>query len=93
MGRLRLPRTAEADAHTRELQDYEIKVDQEANEKYGAFKAGTHDLMTAIGLAVQLSPGQSFVCAAGGERDSGPIWVAEELRQRMVGNAGPLPWS
>ena len=33
-----------------ELLDYEIRVDQNANDKYGAFKVGTHDdLVTALG--------------------------------------------
>jgi hypothetical protein len=41
----------------RELQDYEIRVDQDANEKYGAFKVGTHDdLVTALGLACLEDP-------------------------------------
>ena len=43
----------EAETLTRELLDYEIRVDQDANDKYGAFKVGTHDnLVTALGLAV-----------------------------------------
>jgi len=53
-GRILLPQTAEARALAKELMDYEIKVDQDANDKYGAFKVGTHDdLVTALGLAVQ----------------------------------------
>lgn len=37
--------------------DYEIRVDENANDKYGAFKVGTHDdLVTSLGLAVQWSP-------------------------------------
>jgi hypothetical protein len=56
-GRVLLPRTAEADALARELLDFEIKVDQDANEKYGSFKVGSHDdLVTALGLAVQDEP-------------------------------------
>jgi hypothetical protein len=52
--RLHLPKTTESDALARELQDYEIKIDQNANDTYGAFKVGTHDdLVTALGLAVQ----------------------------------------
>jgi len=53
--RLRLPPGhPEATAMIRELQDYEIKVDQNANDRYGAFKVGTHDdLVTAVGLAAQ----------------------------------------
>jgi len=54
-GRLHLPRTAEAEALAAELLDYEIRVDEHANDKYGAFKVGSHDdLVTALGLAVQV---------------------------------------
>ena len=53
--RLHLPRTRESQALTEELLDYEIRVDDNANDKYGAFKVGTHDdLVTALGLAVQV---------------------------------------
>ncbi len=53
--RLKLPQTAEARQLARELLDYEIKVDQNANDHYGAFKTGAHDdLVTALGLATQL---------------------------------------
>lgn len=52
--RLHLPRTSEAWALAKELQDYEIRVDENANDRYGAFRVGTHDdLVTALGLAVQ----------------------------------------
>jgi len=56
--RLALPaKKPEAAAMARELQDYEIRVDQDANDKYGAFKVGTHDdLVTALGLAVLDDP-------------------------------------
>jgi hypothetical protein len=58
-GRLHLPRTREAEQTGKELLDYEIRVDQDANDKYGAFKVGTHDdLVTALGLAVQSEPGR-----------------------------------
>jgi hypothetical protein len=37
-----------------ELLDYEIRISEDANERYGAFKVGAHDdLVTALGLAVQ----------------------------------------
>jgi hypothetical protein len=37
--------------------DYEIRVSEDANERYGAFKVGSHDdLITALGLAVQQDP-------------------------------------
>jgi hypothetical protein len=52
--RILLPRTMEARVLGQELMDYEIKVDQDANDRYGAFAVGTHDdLVTALGLAVQ----------------------------------------
>ncbi|MDP9371808.1 MAG: hypothetical protein M3Q65_05020 [Chloroflexota bacterium] len=57
-GRLELAKTPETDALARE-QDYEIKIDQDANDRYGAFKVGTHDgLVTALGLCCvyQLPP-------------------------------------
>ncbi len=51
------PGHPEAAAMMRELQDYEIRVDQNANDKYGAFRVGTHDdLVTALGLATQRAP-------------------------------------
>jgi len=51
------PGHPEAAAMMRELQDYEIRVDGDANDRYGAFKVGTHDdLVTALGLAAQWSP-------------------------------------
>jgi hypothetical protein len=51
--RLKLPKTPETEALARELKDYEIRIDQDANDKYGAFKVGTHDdLVTALGLTV-----------------------------------------
>jgi hypothetical protein len=44
-----------AGSTAQELQDYEIRVDENANDRYGAFRVGTHDdLVTALGLAVQL---------------------------------------
>ncbi len=51
------PGHPEAAAMMRELMDYEIKVDQNANDRYGAFKTGSHDdLVTALGLAAQVTP-------------------------------------
>jgi hypothetical protein len=53
-GLLHLPRTAEAEALGKELLDYEIRVTEDANDTYGAFRVGTHDdLVTALGLATQ----------------------------------------
>lgn len=42
---------------TRELLSYELRVNENATETYGAFQVGTHDdLVTALGLAVQVDP-------------------------------------
>lgn len=39
------------------LFEYEIEIDQNANDRYGAFRIGMHDdLVTALGLAVQVDP-------------------------------------
>ena len=57
-GRLLLPQTAEAAALARELGVYEMRVDQDAHTRYGAFMSGAHDdLVTALGLAVQAETG------------------------------------
>lgn len=43
----------EAHVMMQELLDYEIRIDQDANDKYGAFKVGSHDdYVTALGLSV-----------------------------------------
>lgn len=57
-GRLKLPLLhREAAAMKRELMSYEIHVDQDGDDKYGAFKVGAHDdLVTALGLAVLEAP-------------------------------------
>jgi Terminase RNaseH-like domain len=53
-GRLLLPDTDDARVLAKELQDYELRVSEQANDTYGAFKVGTHDdLVTAVGLAIQ----------------------------------------
>jgi hypothetical protein len=53
-GLLHLPETTEARQLGQELLDYEIRVSENANDTYGAFKVGTHDdLVTALGLATQ----------------------------------------
>lgn len=52
--RLHLPRSREAETLTEELQNYELRVSEDANDRYGAFRVGTHDdLVTALGLATQ----------------------------------------
>jgi hypothetical protein len=51
-GRVHLPRIAEAEALAKELLDYEIRISEDANERYGAFRVGSYnDLVTALGLA------------------------------------------
>jgi hypothetical protein len=56
-GRIELPRTREAEELAEELLDYEIRIDEDGNDKYGAFKVGTHDdLVTALGLATFKDP-------------------------------------
>jgi hypothetical protein len=53
-GRLHLPKTEQAETLARELLAYEIRVEEDANDRYGAFRVGTRDdLVTALGLAVQ----------------------------------------
>ncbi len=51
--RLHIPAAKpEAAAMMRELQNYEIRISEDANDKYGAFKVGTHDdLVTGLGLS------------------------------------------
>lgn len=65
-GQLHLPRTPDAETLAEELQEYDIRVDEHANERYGAFPVGTRDeLVTAVGLAVQddARPESSFMRA------------------------------
>ena len=51
-GALHLPRTSKTESLSQELLDYEIKIEPDANERYGAFRVGTRDeLVTALGLA------------------------------------------
>lgn len=74
-GRLHLPQTEEARVLAQELHDYEIRVDENANDRYGAFRVGTHDdLVTALGLAAQ-AEGSSNIWA----------WAGEYMRNRRAG--------
>ena len=55
--RLHLAATREARALVDELLHYEIRIDDNAHGRYGAFRVGAHDdLVTALGLAVQEDP-------------------------------------
>jgi len=59
------PGILDAEAVVDEFLDYEIRVDENANDKYGAFRTGSHDdRVTALGLAVLQTPtGQSYTGA------------------------------
>jgi hypothetical protein len=47
-----LPRTTEARVLAQELLDNEIRVDERANDSYGAFTVGSHDdFVAALGVA------------------------------------------
>jgi hypothetical protein len=60
--RLLLVQSREAEILAQELREYEVKVTPDANERYGAFRVGTQDdLVTALGLAVQIEPGGWYV--------------------------------
>jgi hypothetical protein len=56
--RLDLPRgDPELDLMIEELKSYEIRIDTDANEKYGAFAVVSHDdMVTALGLACVEEP-------------------------------------
>lgn len=52
---LHLPRTGASERLVQELLDFEIQVDERANDRYGAYKVGSQDeLVTALGIAVQV---------------------------------------
>jgi len=53
-GRLHLPQSRDSEALREELLNYEIRITENSNDTYGAFRVGTHDdLVTALGMAVQ----------------------------------------
>ena len=61
--RLHLPETPQARTLAADLLDYEIRLEPDANERYGAFSVGHQDdLVTALGLAVQTwkAPGRTI---------------------------------
>lgn len=52
--RVHLPPSAEERILVEELLGHEMRLSEDANGRYGAFRVGTHDdLVTALGLAVQ----------------------------------------
>ena len=55
--RLHLPKTSESEQLTEDLLAFEVKIDAQANEKYGAFAVGSRDeLVTALGLCLYKEP-------------------------------------
>lgn len=51
--RLHLPRDPASEILATELENYQIEIDPDANNRYGAFKVGSQDeLVTALGLAL-----------------------------------------
>ncbi|SRR6266567_219336 len=55
--RIHAPDTSEVKATIEELKVYEIKVNQDGKDQYGAFKTGKHDdLVTALGLSCLEDP-------------------------------------
>lgn len=79
---LHLPRRhAEAQVLARDLMEYEIRPDERANERYGAFRVGSQDhLVTALGLALQ-DDVRTFRPRSDADDDyrPGPLSLAEEL--------------
>jgi hypothetical protein len=52
-GRTHLPKTDEAAGMRQELLDDEIRVDEDANDRHGVFRIGSHDdPVTALGPSV-----------------------------------------
>lgn len=85
--RILLPDTAEARALAGELLVYEIKVTDNGNEQFGAFKVGTHDdLVTALGLATQLDPPSP----TGAPRAGGPRNALTDPRPRRYDGGDDL---
>jgi hypothetical protein len=80
-GLLHLPRNAEAQVLAQELLDYEIRITEDANDRYGAFRVGAHDdLVTALGLATQEDRGGGWSTSyrddpyTFGDIPSGGLW-------------------
>lgn len=86
-GRIHLPDTAESDALVKELMSFEIRVNDNANMKSGAFRTGTHDdLVTALALSVGAdTPPSTFTVTTYGGL---PALGREERRQRDLRRAG-----
>jgi hypothetical protein len=79
-GRLHLPKTREAEALTEELLDYELRVDADGQPRAGADRVGTHDdLVTAVGLAVQVNDGKPRGTLANTPGGGGDACIVEDL--------------
>jgi hypothetical protein len=67
---LSLPKSdPQTDLMVQELKDYEIRIDTDGNDKYGAFAVGAHDdMVTALGLACLEDP--SYY----GVEEGPPMW-------------------
>lgn len=75
-GRVFLPRMSEAEILAKELIDYQIEVEPDANERYGAFTVGTQDdLVTALGLATQGLPDVEW---------TGTVWLEDVIGDYRV---------
>lgn len=85
--RIHLPDTSEADALVKELMNFEVRVNDNANMQSGAFRTGTHDdLVTALALAVGAdTPVPSMTITRYGGL---PALGREERRQRDLRRAG-----
>ncbi|MCB1035515.1 MAG: hypothetical protein KDD47_16955 [Acidobacteria bacterium] len=84
-GRLHLPKTPEAGSLGEELLAYQVKVEENANDRYGAFRVGARDdLVTAVGLAVQVDPVFRTSRGDAGIQLSEPRYTYEEMC-RLIG--------
>ena len=87
-GRIHLPSTPEAGLLIQELLNYEIRVNDNANAQFGAFRIGAHDdLATALGLACweECGWGDSYILPA---RDP----IAEADRDGFRWQSDDDPW-
>lgn len=86
-GRIHLPDNEEARALARELKDYEIRVNDRANEQMGAFRIGAHDdLVVALGLSTQDVPPVMAAAASteGAQTMQVPIWAGGTDRAELA---------
>jgi hypothetical protein len=96
-GAIQWPRTPETEYLATELLNYEIRVDENANDRYGAFKVGSHDdVVTAVGLSVLSDAGRVAVAISSTEEEREErknIEAArklQEIAQRVLDGEPPL---